>query len=84
MHRIGSWFAFSWCLAASLLSFTAHAQEIRRVAQPNESVRMAHGSYVCDGHITTSPIDETYDMVTCTGPIYNASDYAALFNQAQS
>jgi hypothetical protein len=81
MNRIGTWSGLFLCLAAALGSLTAHAQEIRRVAQPNESVRLPHGSYVCDGQTTTSPVDETYDMVTCTGPIYNAGDYAALFTK---
>ncbi|HEY6290467.1 MAG TPA: hypothetical protein VI455_02765 [Terriglobia bacterium] len=66
-------------LAALLLAAgVARAQQIRRIAEPNQTVRMAHGSYVCDGRLSLSPIDDTYDMVTCSGPIYNSSDYQAL------
>jgi hypothetical protein len=43
---------------------------------------MSRGGYVCEGQLTRSPIDAnenwTYEMVQCTGPIYNSSDYAAL------
>jgi len=80
MNRIAIPAASMLCLVACFTSFT-DGQEIRRVAQPNESVRVAHGGYVCEGQFTTSPIDETYDMVTCTGPLYNASDYAALYTK---
>jgi hypothetical protein len=43
---------------------------------------MGRGGYICEGHLTHTPIDATedwtYEMVQCTGPIYNANDYAAL------
>jgi hypothetical protein len=43
---------------------------------------MGRGGYVCEGHLTHTPIDATedwtYEMVQCTGPIYSSSDYAAL------
>jgi hypothetical protein len=58
------------------------AQEIRALAEPNQSIRMGRGGYVCDGHLTHTPIDATedwtYEMVQCTGEIFGASDYAAL------
>jgi hypothetical protein len=58
------------------------AQEIRALAEPNQSIRMGRGGYVCEGHLTHTPIDATenwtYEMVQCTGPIYSSSDYAAL------
>jgi hypothetical protein len=57
----------------------AFSQEIRQVAEPHQSVRMAHGGYVCDGKLTVSPIDDTYDMITCSGPVYNTADYAAVY-----
>jgi hypothetical protein len=58
------------------------AQEIRPIAEPNQSVKMARGGYVCEGQLTHTPIDATenwtYEMVQCTGPIYNSNDYMAL------
>ena len=43
---------------------------------------MARGGYVCEGQLTHTPIDATenwtYEMVQCTGPIYNSGDYMAL------
>jgi hypothetical protein len=43
---------------------------------------MGRGGYVCDGQLTHTPIDNTenwtYEMVQCTGPIYNSNDYMAL------
>jgi hypothetical protein len=43
---------------------------------------MGRGGYVCEGQLTHTPIDATenwtYEMVQCTGPIYNTNDYAAL------
>jgi hypothetical protein len=80
MKRISSCAASALCLGVSVASL-AGAQQIRRVADPGQSVRLPHGSYVCDGQINTSPVDETYDMVTCTGPIYNSADYAALYTK---
>jgi hypothetical protein len=46
---------------------------------------MGRGGYVCEGQLTHTPIgdsvdwtvDWTYEMVQCTGPIYNSNDYAA-------
>jgi hypothetical protein len=46
---------------------------------------MGRGGYVCEGQLTHTPIgdsvdwtvDWTYEMVQCTGPIYNSADYAA-------
>ena len=60
---------------------SALSQEIRRVAEPFQKVRMAHGGYVCDGKLTVVPIDDTYDTVSCSGPIYNAGDYAAVYTK---
>jgi hypothetical protein len=58
------------------------AQEIRVIAEPNKSIRMGRGGYVCEGRLTHTPIDAaedwTYEMVQCTGPIYSSNDYAAL------
>lgn len=81
MTRVGTAAALSLCLGAALVSCTARAQEIRPVAQPNESVRMAHGGYVCEGRASISPIDSSYDTVSCSGPMYNASDYIALYTK---
>jgi len=43
---------------------------------------MGRGGYVCEGQLTHTPIDNTqdwtYEMVQCTGPIYNSNDYMAL------
>jgi hypothetical protein len=70
---------------ALLLLLTAgalRAQEVRAIAEPNQSIRMGRGGYVCEGQLTHTSIDNTddwtYEMVRCTGPIYNSSDYAAL------
>jgi hypothetical protein len=71
-------------LAEGLLSFTpftACAQEIRPVARPNEAVRVAHGGYVCEGRATITPIDDSYDTVSCSGPMYNSADYVALYTK---
>lgn len=65
------------CLSAG----KARSQEIRRVAEPSQQVRMAHGGYVCDGKLTVSALDDTYDMVSCSGPIYNAADYEAVYTK---
>ena len=59
----------------------AYSQEMRRVAEPFQQVKMAHGGYVCDGKLTVNPIDPTYDMVSCSGPIYNAVDYGAVYTK---
>jgi hypothetical protein len=81
MTRMRTAATLSLCLCAALLSFTAHAQEIRPVAQPDEAVRMAHGGYVCEGRTSITPIDNSYDTVSCSGPIYNAGDYMALYTK---
>jgi hypothetical protein len=69
-------------LLTVLTTGVLRAQEIRVVAEPNQSVRMARGGYVCEGQLTTTPIDAaenwTYEMVSCTGPLYDSHDYAAL------
>jgi hypothetical protein len=75
-----------WSASVALLSLltagTLQAQEIRPIAEPNQSIRMSRGGYVCEGHLTHTPIDATenwtYEMVQCTGPIYSSNDYAAL------
>jgi len=75
-----------WSGAVATLSLltagTLRAQEIRPIAEPNQSIRMGRGGYVCEGHLTHTPIDATenwtYEMVQCTGPIYSSNDYTAL------
>ena len=75
-----------WSASLALLSLLTagalRAQEIRPIAEPNQSIRMGRGGYVCEGQLTHTPIDATenwtYEMVQCTGPIYSSSDYAAL------
>jgi hypothetical protein len=75
-----------WSASLALLSLLTPgalcAQEIRAVAEPNQSIRMGRGGYVCEGHLTHTPIDATedwtYEMVQCTGPIYGSNDYEAL------
>jgi hypothetical protein len=73
----------SLAVLSLLTSGTLRAQEIRAIAQPNETVRMGRGGYVCEGQLTHTPIDATenwtYEMVQCTGPIYDSKDYAALY-----
>jgi len=64
-----------------LIAAGAQAQEIRRVAEPNQPVRMTHNGYVCVGTLTVTPIDETYDTVTCSGPVFAASDYQAVYQK---
>ena len=87
MGKISKVTRFTFCSAflAALSLLTAGgliAQEIRPIAEPNQSIRMGRGGYVCEGQLTHTPIDATenwsYEMVQCTGPIYNSSDYAAL------
>jgi len=76
----------SWSAPVALFCLlnigTLRAQEIRVVAEPNQSIRMARGGYVCEGQLTHTPIDATenwtYEMVQCTGPLYNSYDYGAL------
>jgi hypothetical protein len=79
--RFASWSALV-ALCCLLNAGVLRAQEIRVVAEPNQSIRMGRGGYVCEGRLTHTPIDATedwtYEMVQCTGPIYNSYDYAAL------
>lgn len=75
-----------WSASLALLSLLTagdlRAQEIRPIAEPNQSIRLGRGGYVCEGQLTHTPIDATenwtYEMIQCTGPIYSSSDYAAL------
>ena len=87
MSKIGKTARLTLCSASlaliSLLTAgTLRAQEIRPIAEPNQSIRMGRGGYVCEGHLTHTPIDATedwtYEMVQCTGPIYSSNDYEAL------
>ena len=72
----------SVALLSLLTAGILRAQEIRPIAEPNQSIKMGRGGYVCEGLLTHTPIDATenwtYEMVQCTGPIYNSSDYEAL------
>ena len=75
-----------WSASLALLSLLTagalRAQEIRPIAEPNQSVKMGRGGYVCEGQLTHTSIDDsrdwTYEMVQCTGPIYSSNDYLAL------
>jgi|SRR5208337_3861182 len=75
-----------WSASLALLSLLTagalQAQEIRPIAEPNQPTTMGRSGYVCEGQLTHTPIDAAenwaYEMVQCTGPIYNANDYAAL------
>ena len=87
MSKISKVTRFTFCsgFLAALSLLTAGgltAQEIRPIAEPDQSIKMGRGGYVCEGHLTHTPIDATenwtYEMVQCTGPIYSSSDYAAL------
>jgi len=79
--RLTLWSA-SLALISLLTAGALRAQEIRTIAEPNQSVKMARGGFVCEGQLTHTPIDATenwsYEMVQCTGPIYNSNDYMAL------
>ena len=79
--RFTVWSA-SVALLALLGAAAARAQEIRPLAEPSQAIKMGRGGYVCEGQLTHTAIDDaddwTYEMVRCTGPIYNSSDYAAL------
>jgi hypothetical protein len=79
--RLTLWSA-SLALLSLLTAGALRAQEIRPIAEPNQSVRMGRGGYVCEGQLTHTSIDATenwtYEMVQCTGPIYSSNDYAAL------
>ena len=81
MGRFTLWLA-SPALLSLLSAGALRAQEIRPVAEPNQSIRMGRGGYICEGHLTHTPIDATedwtYEMVQCTGPIYSSNDYSAL------
>ena len=81
MARFTLWSA-SLALLLMLTSGVLRAQEIRPLAEPNQSIRMGRGGYICEGQLTHKPIDATedwtYEMVQCTGPIYSSNDYAAL------
>lgn len=59
---------------------TSQAQEIHVLAEPNQSIQMPRGGYVCEGRLTYTPAENGVDLETvqCTGRIYNAGDYAAL------
>ena len=82
--RFTLWLA-SLALLSMLTAGALRAQEIRPIAEPNQSIRMGRGGYVCEGQLTHTPIDATenwtYEMVQCTGPIYNSNDYAALHSK---
>jgi hypothetical protein len=79
--RLGLWSA-SLALLLLLTAGALRAQEIRPIAEPNQSIRMGRGGYVCEGQLTHTSIDNTddwtYEMVRCTGSIYSSGDYAAL------
>ena len=79
--RLILWSA-SLALLSLLIAGALGAQEIRPIAGPNQSVKVGRGGYVCEGQLTHTPIDATenwtYEMVQCTGPLYNSSDYMAL------
>lgn len=72
----------SFVLFSLLTPGTLQGQEIRPLAEPNQSIRMGRGGYICEGHLTHTPIDATenwtYEMVQCTGQIFGSGDYAAL------
>jgi hypothetical protein len=78
-----------WSASLALLSLltagTLRAQEIRPIAEPNQSIRVGRGGYVCEGQLTHTSIDDThdwtYEMVQCTGPIYSSNDYEALHSK---
>lgn len=74
--------AVSLALLSLLTVGTLPAQEIRPIAEPNQSIKVGRGGYVCEGQLTHTSIDDTedwtYEMVRCTGPIYTSNDYAAL------
>ncbi len=56
------------------------AQQMRVLAEPNESIQMPRGGYVCEGQLTHSPSGANLDLesIQCTGRIYNSTDYAAV------
>jgi hypothetical protein len=78
---------FALCSASVALFFlltpgALQGQEIRPLAEPNQSIRVGRGGYICEGRLTHTPIDAaenwTYEMVQCTGQIFSSGDYAAL------
>jgi hypothetical protein len=75
-------FSAFFLLLLLMTAGAARAQEIRPIAQPNQSIKVGRSGYVCEGQLTHTSIsdteDWTYEMVRCTGPIYSADDYAAL------
>jgi hypothetical protein len=81
MRRLTVWSAIG-ALLAIVTAGGVRAQEIRPIAEPNQSIKMGRGGYVCEGQLTHTAIDEaddwTYEMARCTGPIYSSNDYAAL------
>lgn len=87
MSRIRGTARFTvWSAFLALLSLVTagalRAQEIRAIAEPNQSTKVGRGGYVCEGQLTHSSIDATddwtFEMARCTGPMYNSNDYAAL------
>ena len=81
MTRFLLWSA-SFAVLSLLTSGNLQAQEIRPLAEPNQTIRMGRGGYVCEGRLTHTPIDATenwtYEMVQCSGQIFGSGDYAAL------
>ena len=81
MTRFLLWSA-SFAVLSLLTSRNLQAQEIRPLAEPNQTIRMGRGGYVCEGHLTHTPIDATenwtYEMVQCSGQVFGSGDYAAL------
>ena len=54
--RLTLWSA-SLALLSLLTAGALRAQEIRPIAEPNQSVKMGRGGYVCEGQLTHTPID---------------------------
>ena len=87
MNKLGKVIRFiSWSSSLVVFSMMAagalRAQEIRPLAEPNQSIRVGRGGYICEGRLTHTPIDAaenwTYEMVQCTGQIFGSGDYTAL------
>lgn len=73
----------TWSVAVVLFCLlnagSLEAQQIRVLAEPNQSLQLSRGGYVCEGQLTYTPQTSiNLDTVQCTGPIYNAPDYAAV------
>jgi hypothetical protein len=94
MNQIGKTARLTlWAASLAVLSLlnagALRAQDIRTIAEPNQAVKMGRGGYVCEGQLTHTPIGEnsdwtvdwTYEMVRCTGPLYNSNDYAAMHSK---